>query len=156
MSAPKLTRILEVIASRLEVVDQAAGYYSDIGTDVRLDRRPPDVSTLPCVLVYLEPAEVDRVTGNREQVALSITVEAFAHLKPGGHFEGQGVELLSDIQKAVELADDTLGGLVSGANQGIRPASFETALPEQGVNAVSARITYAVPYIRKSGDPEIV
>ena len=70
--------------------------------------------------------------------------------------QADGIELLADIQRAVEIADRTLDSLLRDSVYGIQAQSFDIIMPESGVNAVGASITYAIPHVRKSGDPEIV
>lgn len=152
---PKLLRILEAVKTRVEAIRTSSGYTFNIGADVRLDEREPDENDLPCANVWFEPGVIGDVQNERQRVDQTINVVGYVPLtEEGGHADG--CRLLADIQRAVEIADRNLDGLLLDVLYGIQPQSFDIIQPEKGVNAVAARITYAVPHIRKSGDPEIV
>lgn len=154
MSAPKLLRILQGVADRVRVIGQADGYYSDIGRDVRLDRYEPAADDLPAALVFLgeRVREGHRPDAAKAQQSLVIA----AYVKADGRAsEEVAVQLLADIQRAVELEDSTLGGLLQGTQYGLAWAGDEILQPDQGEHVVGAQVTYAIPHIRKSGDPEI-
>lgn len=154
MSRPKLLRILQSVADRLPVVSQAAGYYTDIGQDVRLDRQPPADAELPCVLVFLGERVREGNTDARAKAQQSLTVAGFVPIDGRGS-EVQAAELLADIQRAVETEDSTLGGLLLASQYGLTWAGDEVLTPDVGENVVGAQVVYAIPHIRKSGDPEI-
>lgn len=151
MSSPKLLRILQAVASRGYAIRQADGYYTDLGSDVRLDKREPDINDLPVLLVYLGTRTAEDTQNKRAKCATTITVEGFC--APAGDAETIGIEMLADIQRAIELEDETLGGLTP---QGLEFQSDEIYMPESGENVVGAMVTYTAPHIRKSGDPEIL
>lgn len=155
MSSPKPLRILEAITARLAVISQAAGYYSDIGCRVRADRRDPLEAELPCCSVILGERLAGDTHPKRARVEMPISVVAFAALE-GRDSEVAGSELLADLCRAVELEDSTLGGLLQESQYGLTFVSEEIFQPEAGTNVVGARITYACPHIRRSGDPEIL
>lgn len=153
MPAPKTLRILNAVAERLAVISQARGYYSDVGCDIRLDRREPNLEDLPCAQVFLSEGSIEDEQNRRHLVGQSLTVIVY-DLANGRETEVVGWQLVADIQSAIEGEDVTLEGLLIGRRDSLAPESFEIILPESGVNAVAARITYAVPHIRKWGDPE--
>ena len=64
--------------------------------------------------------------------------------------------VLADVQRAMELPDDTsLGGELLSVRYGLTWESEEIYMPEMGANVVGVRVIYAMPHIRKLGDPEI-
>ena len=152
MSQPKLARIINTVAARLADIDQASGYYTDIGTNVRRDRREPGSDELPACLVYLGERLVETTNGARARCEMTITVMAYDDCL--GDAEARGIELLADIQRAVELPDVTLDGLIRDQH-GLAFVSDEIFMPEIGTTAVGARVTYSAPHIRNLGDPEI-
>lgn len=153
MSAPKLKRILDAVAARAATMLVAAGYYANLGEDVRLDRRWPPASEVPVTLVYLSERSAEETRAGRARCAQEITVAGFRALD--GDPEAIGIEILADIQRALELSDCTLGGLLQASANGLAFISDEIYLPEAGENAVGARVTYSVPHVRTMGDPEI-
>lgn len=154
MSSPKLERILRAVAGRLEVIAQADGYYSDIGARVFLDRRPPRDQDLPCVLAYLGERTVDETGNRRARAAQTVTVAAFVR-DDGCGTESVAIGLLADIQRAVEIEDFGLGGLLLSSQYGLTWQSDQILTPEPGENVVGAEVVYSIPHVRKSGDPEI-
>lgn len=153
MSQPKLLRILDAVATRLTTIAPAGGFYTDIGARVRRDRREPTLGELPCVVVYSGERLAAETKNRRARCELAITVIAYADGYPDA--EAIGVELLADIQRAIETTDNTLGGLLSSERGGLAFASDEIFLPEIGASAVGARVTYTAPHVRNAGDPEI-
>jgi hypothetical protein len=154
MSSPKLLRILETVALRLSGVRRAAGYYSDIGQLVIMDRIPPSEDDLPCVQVILGTRDSEENSSDGEQARAKTTVDVIAYAKCNSDSEIVAAQLLADIQIAVETADSTLGGMLH------RPAGLlwvedEIFPVETGSNAVGARVSYSAPHIRKYGNPEI-
>lgn len=157
MPGPKLTRILDTIAARAAAITVAGGFYSDIGARVLRDRREPPVHELPAVAVLLGARSAEVVNASAARASLSVDVIGYRTYTDEADIEALGVELLADIQRALELDDTSLGGLVIAAPPGYGFAwqSDEVYLPDPGENVIAARVTYAVPHIRKSGDPEI-
>lgn len=153
MSAPrpKVLRILETIRDRLQVISQAAGYWSDIGSDVRLSRQQPNDVEAPCVLVYRNNRAVEEMSHAAARCSFTITVEAYAERGPDDTLTGE--QLLADIQQAVELEDETLDGLLT-QQYGLAFESDEVFFPETGANVVGAAVTYSAPHIRKHGNPD--
>lgn len=155
MSGPKLQRIIDAVADRLALVHSATGFYSDCGENVFRDRREPAEHCLPCFAVFFGERTATQTRNNRAACDLEINV--FAYARAGEYSAEQlGIELLADIQKAVEVGDMSLGGLVRDRDgAGLAFASEEIFLPEIGASAVGARVTYFAPNVRKAGDPEI-
>lgn len=154
MSSPKLLRILQTVAARLQSITQLSGYYSDVGYNVRLDRHEPHDSDLPCVLVFLGERVREDHRADAAKCQQTLTVAAYVQADDRAS-EEVAVQLLADIQRAVELEDATLGGLLQGTQYGLSWAGDEILQPSQGENVVGAQATYAMPHIRKTGDPEI-
>ena len=152
MSRPKLTRILQTVASRLQVISQDDGYYTDIGRSIRLDMREPQADDLPCCLVTMGERTLESNSGCTDRIDMEITVVGYMPLIDQAYIQGD--EILSDIQRAVELEDSTLGGLLR-RQFGLAFLSSEIYMPEIGANAVGARVTYSAPHVRVTGDPEI-
>lgn len=153
MSSPKFSRIVQTLVDRLQVIEQGAGYYTDIGARILLNMRPPQVDELPCCMLFAGERTVESVAGCQTRVDMDITVIGY-----DSHNDADaltiGDRLQSDIQRAVELEDASLGGLLR-RQYGLAFQSSELFLPEIGTNAVGARVTYSAPHIRLTGDPEI-
>lgn len=164
MSQPKSLRILDAVAARVEAIRESAGYYTNIGDDVRLDQRDPIDHELPVALVYFGERTLSQSRGRVEQdelprggtatCTIPLTVVGFQEVGRGQSFEVLGHQMVADIQAAVEGFDETLSGLVLKSGGGLAWQSDQTFMPEFGSNVVGAAVTYLVPHIRKSGDPE--
>jgi hypothetical protein len=145
MPAPKRLRILTAVADRL----------ADLEGDVFLDRREPQADELPCYLVFAGDRTAEQTQNRRTRCAMAINVMGFRRLDDGDS-EVIGAEILADLMAAIELDDDTLGGLVNGVSGALSMVSESVFLPEVGDNVVGAEIVYSAPHIRIDGDPEIV
>lgn len=159
MASPKLLRILQAVASRVEQIQVSGGYYTDIGLDVRLDRREPNEHELPVSLVFVGERTKQDQRGNNARggtatCSQNITVIGYTALD-SAQSEEAGIQLLADIQRAVEGEDSTLSSLLLESYYGLNFQSDAIFQPDTGENVVGARVTYGLPHIRKSGDPEI-
>jgi hypothetical protein len=144
MPAPKRLRIVDAIAVRA----------ATIGDTIYRDRREPQADELPCLLIYSGDRIVDVNHNRRGRCEMTVTVAGYRRLD-SGESETIGNEILADIMTAVELEDETLGGLVL-TNPGLSVATESIYLPETGDNVVAAEIVYSVPHVRVDGDPEII
>ncbi len=149
----KLQRIIDAVADRLAVINTGAGYYTDIGNSVFRNQRDPQENELPCCLVFFGERAAE--TQQCENIRTAMTITVIGYTERLSDSEDQGTQILADIQRAVELADDTLGGLLRG-QFGLAFVSDEIFMPEVGANAAGARVTYSAPHVRIYGDPEIV
>lgn len=156
MPTPKLQRIVDTIADRAAVITIANGYYTDIGAEVFRDRRPPQVQELPAMMIYLGERIGAETQSCRTRCDHTITVSGYVAVNETDSSEELGIQLLADIQKAIEIeSDSTLSGELNGAAYGMVFASDEIYLPDTGEDVVGARVTYSIPHIRKYGDAEI-
>ena len=151
--SPKYSRIIEAVRQRVEQISPSNGFYTDIGRDIRLDMRTPQISDMPVSLVYAGGRTVESTMGCNSRVEMEINVIGYLELT-GEPFLTLGDYIQSDIQRAVELADNSLGGLLR-RQYGLTFSDSEIFMPEIGASAVGARVTYSAPHIRITGDPEI-
>jgi len=154
MSASKLQRIIEAVATRASAIDGTGDYQTSIGTSVRRTRVQPTENEVPCVHVYLDAREV----GQENQaglviVASTLVVEGYV-ARTGSDDEGQGIAVLSDIQQAIETDDYSIGALIDVRNGGIKWQRDEILYPDVGNSVVGGRVEYSIPHLRKPGDPE--
>lgn len=156
MSSPKLHRIIDTIAGRAATILVSGGFFEDLGLKVLRDRREPHRDELPCIIVYLNGRNADDVQNKRQRCSQAVTVAGYRKLEDGDETETIGIEILSDIQTAIEAGDETLGGLLQGSQYGMTYQSDQIFMPETGETAVCGQVTYQIPHIRKSGDPEIL
>ncbi len=152
MSSPKLYKIIDAIAKRLEVIFQEDGFYTNMGLSVIRTQRAPQADEMPCCIVYLGERSAESQQCDRTRCTMLINVIGYAERLPDA--EQLGMQIMADIQRAVELEDTTLGGLLRG-QFGLGFESEEIFVPEVGANVVGARVTYSAPNVRIYGDPEI-
>ena len=156
MSAkPKLLRILDAIAARLPAIDGTGDYQTTIGASVRRTRVQPSESHIPCCLVYLDARESDkRSASGKAIVTATVVVEGYV-ARTSADEEATAMDVLSDIQRAME--DDTdfsLGGLLAVSNGGLTWQRDEILYPDSGESVIGARVEYLIAHQRKPGDPE--
>jgi len=144
----------EAIAARAAAIRLANGYFADLGARVLRDRQAPYASQCPCLVVALGERTAAE-TGYR--VALcELTVEVIGYRTlDSGDAESIGVEILADIQRAVELDDAHLGGLLGGSEKGLAFQSEQVFLPDAGEGVVAGQVVYSAPHIRRAGEPDI-
>jgi hypothetical protein len=143
MPAPKRLRIVNAVAARAEAVGR-----------VYRDQREPQGPEVPCLMVWAGERTAEETKNKRSRCTFTVTVAGFRSLDAGDS-EVIGNEILADIAAAVELEDETLGGLLREQN-GLEFLSEEIYFPESGENVVGARVTYSAPHVRFYGDPEIL
>jgi hypothetical protein len=146
---------LTAVGTRAAAILTASGYYTNCGANVRYTRREPNIEDAPCVHVWISERTAEEIKNKRARATQTITVAGFAALTYGESDEQTAIKILADIQRAVELEDATLGGLLQGSVYGLTWQADEIYQPDEGETVVGAAVTYAIPHIRKSGDPEI-
>lgn len=152
MSSPKFTRIVQAVADRCLTITEENGYYTNIGARVLLDLRQPQADELPCIMVFAGQRTVQETLNCAARTDMEIIILGYVERIDQPLILGDQVQ--SDIQRAVELEDETLGGLLRGQH-GLAYASSEIFMPEVGANVVGARVTYSAPSVRLTGNPEI-
>lgn len=152
MSAPKLSRILSVFATRLAAINGAGVFDTCIGERVYRSQRIPTETDIPCVLVYLNSRErSEQARGGRAIFDGTVIVEGYARRTSDD--EGTAISIVSDIQQAVET-DLTLDDLLLISNNGLQCISEEFVYPQDSDSVVGGRVEYSIPHLRIPGDPE--
>ena len=151
MSEPKLLRIVKAVAGRLSSIDGTGQYYTKVGNSVVRcnSTRQFSESELPACVCYLTPRTVGAESFEEQKINSQIVIEA--HHTIGAHAEDTAVEMLADIQRAVETDDITLGCLVLKRLSFAGDAIF---YPEDAGNYVTVQVLYDVNHIRCYGDPD--
>lgn len=154
MIEPKLLRILMAISTRLADVRMANGYYTDAGQQVVRGRYSLDHTVLPGMAVWMESNDPSQSLQQRARADGVLVVEATAAYN-NEEPEDMACYLAADINKALETDDRTLGGLLISDKdgQGVTWQGDEIIYPENENNLVGVRVSYAVPHIRRAGDP---
>lgn len=153
MTEPKLQRILAAIETRLVAVKIGGGYYTDAGQQIVRGRHSLDYTCLPGFAIYFDGRSPVEPTKANLRSEASIVIEGIAEFG-ADHPEDIACRLAADIQKAIESTDRTLDGLLlTDAAGGLNWQSDEFIYPDNSDNLVGVRVTYAVPHIRRPGDP---
>lgn len=144
MPAPKRLRIINELADRL----------AGVGDTVYRDRREPQAEELPCFLVWSNGREAGEQRNRRSMCTMTVTVTGYRRLDAADP-EQLGNDIIAEIMEAMELEDNTLGGLLM-VQPGLEWVSDQIYMPESGDNVVAAEVIYSVPHIRIDGDAEII
>lgn len=152
----KRQAILEVFYARAVVIRKQNGFQTDLGATLLLGELPHFGPDDPKAVLAMLPQE-DVIIGGLQNIGLVLPVNYAVILAPGCADAWRIVEMgLSDIKKAVELADRSLGGLLDGGNnnaEGLQRGTTETWPGVSGLEAVGAVITYAAKYHEGWGYP---
>jgi len=149
VSDPKLLSIIKVFHTRLATIDGTGDFYSTIGASVTRGQQHYNPNDLPSCAVFLGPRSKSSKTEARSKLDTSVIIEAHIAFASGNP-EDTGIEVLSDIQRAVETSDSSFGGLLVG---NVTFHRDEISYPENAGNIVSVRVEYEIPHIRRYGDP---
>jgi len=158
MALSRRQRILEALQARVEVIRVENGFQTDLGKTVQLGVLPTFGPDDPPQVLAILPGE--DVIGDLQlgKVPIMLPVNFAVLVKPDVSEPWVIVEQgLSDIKKAVELEDRSLGGLLSpGRNnaEGLVRGSTETMERRSGSEVVGALITYGAKYSESWGLPE--
>lgn len=150
MATSTRQQIIEAVKARLEAINGEAPFETAVGERVYVNQHPalgPDDALTAIAVVIGE----DIPRGTAEHVILELPVEI--HALASDHIEDcwLAVEpVLSDIKRAMELADRTLGGLV---RRFMERGPTRTLPRDEGSTTVGAGITYVFPYIEAWGQP---
>lgn len=150
-TASRRQAILVEMLARVSEITQQNGFNTDagltpfLGEKVSLDD-PSDPEIAICLVVR------DDFPGRSMQnILVTLPIEIQAIAKADINSPWLTVEsLLTDIKRAVELEDRTLGGY---AQSYIERGQTRTLQREVGATTVGASITYLVPYAEAWGAP---
>jgi hypothetical protein len=142
--------ILEALSARVAEITISHEFDTDAGLALYLgelvELGPDDPETAIAIVVGVEEP---RYQGENLYIALPITIHALA--RPDLDQPWIAVEqVISDIKRAVELPDRTLGGLVK---RQIERGSVVTIERAAGSTVVGMSITYTCPYLEGWGAP---
>lgn len=139
---------IAVIITRLQAIATGSGYNTDAGSQVFSGVRYfSDDETFPIVTVFTGDEITEKIMARAYRSERSVNIECFVqdNATPTVSIE----ELIEDIQRALEQADHTLGGLVHQLDY---TGISEIDPPEAGSDISGVRITYAFEYDRNYGD----
>ncbi len=157
MATSRRQRILEALKARVERITIANGFQTDLGKNVLLGELPTFGPDDPKQVLAILPRE-DQVGDHLSNIPIMLPVDIAALVAPEIHHAGTIVEqALSDIKKAVELEDRSLGGLLTGGRNNVAGLVRGTTEPfdrRSGSDVVGVLITYGCKYAEAWGDPE--
>lgn len=139
---------IAAIVARLEAISVVGGYNTDAGDQVHLGRRGFDAEsdTFPLLSVFSGAEQVERLTAGRYRCTREIRITGYVDdtTTPTVALE----ELVEDVQRAVEQADETLGGLVHS----LEYTGLDEPEPRDDGGTVSGVVvTYSIEYDREYG-----
>ena len=147
----KRQRILEAVLARVQTIRRVDGYQTDVGATVFFGESPELGESDPEEAAAVVPASdvIVAIQGTKVTIELPIAIQALARAdlaQPWVAVEA----VISDIKTAVEVADQTLGGL---APRRMRRGSTRPIPRDPGSVTVAAEVPYIVPYDETWGAP---
>lgn len=156
MSSPKQVRILEAVGARAAAIGQSDGYYTDIGCEVILSHfQPSALDEVPCTRIWLQPRTLQQDGNTGQRVAQQIVIAGYDSIGSADP-EVRGQHIISDIHRAIELPDRSLGSLLLiGPGDNGLSWQADQSIYEETSSIVCGQVAYTIPHRRKFGDPEI-
>lgn len=149
--------ILEELKRRLETVQVANGFQTDVGLKVyfgELPRLGPHDADGAVAMIPGED-QVDEMQVGKISIVLPVNMVALA--KPSMSQPWVVVEqVVADIKKAIESGDRSLGGLLAAGRdnaEGLKRGTTETSARGSGSEVVAAMVTYGCHYREAWGNP---
>lgn len=150
MAEPKLLTILKTLQTRLKEINGQGDFYHNLNKIERAKRQFSE-DELPAGVILFGGRDVERsVESARSKMNASVSIELYAEVN-NREAEDVAIELLADIQRAIELEDTFLNGLLRSQ------LSFEREsilYPEESGETVGVRVEYAIPHVRRYGNPD--
>lgn len=144
----KWFNIADIIAARLTTITTENGFITDIGENVIRGKGAIPDGNDGCA-VYLNDRTSAEKNGDRQRVTAEIVIEAVTEYT--GTPELMFTNLLTDIQNAIEIEDQTLSVLLYGV--GLEWVSDNLNYPENNSSKVGVQVVYNIPHIRHFGEP---
>lgn len=143
-------QLLAAVVARLRAIRRRAGFATDVGEAVFRGVLPilgPDDPDTAVAVVVGE--DTPRFQG--EQLLIRLPLHLAVVAKADLDEPWESVELvLTDVKRAMELADRTVGGLVRG---GLERGQTRTLDREPGTTTTGVVVTYIAPYLERWGQP---
>lgn len=136
------------IQTRLQAIATSAGYNTNAGSQVYLGVRGLDAltQTFPALSIFSGPEQADKLTANRYRCNRIVQIAGYVSdtAAPTTALE----YLIEDIQRALELSDETLGGLVNSLSY----EGIDVIEPREDGGTVSTLVVrYSIEYDREVG-----
>ena len=157
MATSRRRRILEAFRTRLEEIRTNNGFLTDAGRTIFLGERvtlgPDDPDTALAIVAEEDSRNPpSQGLGSGALAAVEITLPVSIHALAKADLDEPLLaqeDVIDDIERAIELTDRTIGGLVGGLTQ----LSVIPLDREEGTTVVGAAVVYSVLYSKKWGDP---
>lgn len=139
---------IAAIITRLQAIQIAAGYNTNAGSRVYLGVRGFDANsnTFPLLSVFSGTERAERLTAGRYRCRREMMITGYVDdvTAPTNALE----YLIEDVQRALELADETLGGLVHS----LEYDGIDLHAPREDGGEISAlALRYIIEYDRGYG-----
>ncbi len=146
----KLQSIVEEIQTRIETIDGTGDFHTSMGANCVRGRKQWQEEDLPACSVFIGSRSKEAEQGERAKLNSTVTIEA--HSVVGSNQPGDiAIQMLADIQRAVETDDTNMGGLLTGQ---LSFVSDQIEYPDGGGDLVSVQVEYDIPHVRRYGDPD--
>ncbi len=150
--------ILTALATLLETITIADGFNTDAGNNVMLGQDVELGDNDPDAAILISPL-TERFVPNQTKLYSEWPLSIKAVVKKFDDLDDSWIaveQIIEDIQKAVEVADRTLGGLVNwNGSHGLILDSITALQREAGSNTVGMEVTYLAKLQRAWGIPTV-
>lgn len=150
--------ILREVKRRLQAITVANGFNTDAGLSVRMGfipmLGPDDVRQVIAII----PREDQVIPSGGLSLSLRLPIDIHALVDAAEQEPWESVELmLTDLKRAMELPDLSLGGMVHGGNNihGLHRGTTEVFERRSGTDPIGAVVTYVAPYAEVWGNPQM-
>ena len=152
MATTRRQSILEVLITRLELVQVVNGFATDTGAAVYFGEVPAlgfdDPEQAIALVVGVETPQWMQ-DGKKFQILLPVNIAAVAKADLSAPYLVVE-QVIGDIKRAIELEDRYLGGLVEWP---LERGPVQTLTREPGSTTVGAAVTFAIRYTEGWGNP---
>ena len=153
MAASKRRQIIEAIVARLAAIDGSGEFETKAGEQIFMNELPPFGPDDPDYAIAVQYGD-DLPTVQQGKVLHVLTVVLLALARVDLQYDEDPMivaeRVLADIQRAIELADRDLGGLV---DRELLAGPIQTAEMEAGATSCGVQVAYVVHYQRSWGSP---
>ncbi len=151
MAEPKLARIMNTLAGRLETITVDGGFYTNIG--LRVERYPREFNEgeVPACAIFLSGGANSGSEGAGVKTDPVLTVRASHGVGKTVVAEDIAIQMMADVHKAIEQPSSKIPqqpDLIRSVDE----SGWDIIYPDNLGDIVSVELTYSFSYSRRYGE----